>query len=319
VKDSLSDTFARVHIFQHTQQAVSRIRQYLVRSEPPVVLISPDIEVDRMAGIKDPGDFVTRLKSQSPRLVAIWLREQGNDVQARLGPADGTVTRPERNQLRRAADPAERDEAQIAFARQVHLELDAALTQAKTPPPFTERRKDISPNTLRQLRDATRALTEASSRGEVLPLVIRFAAELFERVAMFMVRGDAVVGMAQQGLRSAGGPDDESLRQVELSGQGSSWFRTVLETRHPVRSGPTDGGDYTLAALLGNSAARQAYLAPIESSGQVVAVLYADNLPSQAPLGDTEALEVVLQHAGLALERAVLERALAEAEQLPAD
>ena len=46
----------------------------------------------------------------------------------------------------------------------------------------------------------------------------------------------------------------------------------------------------------------------------MVAVLYADNLPSGAPIGDTSALEVVLHEAGLALDRAVLERALAEAE-----
>ena len=58
----------------------------------------------------------------------------------------------------------------------------------------------------------------------------------------------------------------------------------------------------------------EAYVAPIESGERVVAVLYADNLPSGAPIGDTSALEVVLHEAGLALERAVLERALAEAE-----
>ena len=56
-------------------------------------------------------------------------------------------------------------------------------------------------------------------------------------------------------------------------------------------------------------------MAPIESGERVVALLYADNLPGDAPLGDTGALEVVLHEAGLALDRAVLERALAEVEQ----
>ena len=41
---------------------------------------------------------------------------------------------------------------------------------------------------------------------------------------------------------------------------------------------------------------------------------WADNLPGGLPLSDTSALEVVLHHAGLALDRAVLERALAEIE-----
>jgi hypothetical protein len=44
----------------------------------------------------------------------------------------------------------------------------------------------------------------------------------------------------------------------------------------------------------------------------VVAILYADQLPEEGPMGDTSALEIVLHEAGLALDRAVLERALAE-------
>jgi len=56
------------------------------------------------------------------------------------------------------------------------------------------------------------------------------------------------------------------------------------------------------------------FVAPIESGERVVALLYADNLPGGERIGDTSALEVVLHEAGLALERAVLERALAEAE-----
>jgi hypothetical protein len=56
-------------------------------------------------------------------------------------------------------------------------------------------------------------------------------------------------------------------------------------------------------------------VAPIESGERVVALLYADNLPGDARLGDSGALEVVLHEAGLVLDRAVLQRALAEVEQ----
>ena len=61
------------------------------------------------------------------------------------------------------------------------------------------------------------------------------------------------------------------------------------------------------------TAPSQVYVAPIESAGCVVALLYADNLPGGAPLGDTTALEIVLHEAGLALDRASLERALSGA------
>jgi xanthine dehydrogenase iron-sulfur cluster and FAD-binding subunit A len=67
--------------------------------------------------------------------------------------------------------------------------------------------------------------------------------------------------------------------------------------------------------MLGRSAPGQAHLAPIESGGHVAALLYADNLPEGSPIGDTTMLSIVLHEAGLVLDRALLERALAEAER----
>ena len=61
-------------------------------------------------------------------------------------------------------------------------------------------------------------------------------------------------------------------------------------------------GDQRLAVLLGNALPSEAYIAPIESGDRVVALLYADNLPDDRPIGDSSALEVVLHEAGLALE-----------------
>lgn len=314
IKHTLKDAFPRVHIFQKWDLGLGPIRQYLARATRPVVLLAPGAQGDPLSGIRNDQDFVSRLKSQQPRLPVLWLRQNEGPSLERVEPADGVLVRPSSLQLRSSRSAGQLQQLAADLREELAQVLGRSM-EADAPPVRPASRNDP----LLHLKEATAALAEASSRGEVLPLVIRFASELFERVAMFMVRGDAVVGMAQQGLTKGGGPPDESLRQVEISGRGSAWFRSVLETRRPVRSGPTDGGDYTLAALLGNSAAPEAYLAPIESGGEIVALLYADNLPSRRPLGDTETLEVVLQHAGLALERAVLERALAEAEQAPAD
>jgi hypothetical protein len=99
-----------------------------------------------------------------------------------------------------------------------------------------------------------------------------------------------------------------------LSHRESAWFRRVIDGRSPVRAAPEDDGDQRLAVLLGNAIPSEAYVAPIESGERVIALLYADNLPGGEPIGDTAALEIVLHEAGLALDRAVLERALAEAE-----
>ena len=68
---------------------------------------------------------------------------------------------------------------------------------------------------------------------------------------------------------------------------------------------------------LGGDVPDSAYLGPIESGSSVIAVLYGDQAPGAEPIPDTSALEVVLQHAGLALDRAALERALWEADAGP--
>ena len=173
----------------------------------------------------------------------------------------------------------------------------------------------MSPDTLARLRRASALLRDPASRGDVLSLVLRFAAESFARVAMFMLRDDQAIGLAQLGLPKAGGPGDGAIGEVVLPHREPAWFRRVIDGRNPVRAAPLDEGDQRLAVLLGNTLPREAYVAPIESGERVVALLYADNLPGDAPLGDTGALEVVLHEAGLVLDRAVLQRALAEVEQ----
>ena len=145
--------------------------------------------------------------------------------------------------------------------------------------------------------------------------MIRFASESFSRVAMFMVCGERVAGMAQTGFEADGGPNDLEIRAMSFQKDECEWFRSVIDERRPLRGPARDDGDRRLLAMLGGGSPEEAYLAPIESGGEVAAILYADNLPGASSVGDTSALEVVLHQAGLALERAVLERALAETDE----
>ena len=147
----------------------------------------------------------------------------------------------------------------------------------------------------------------------MLTLVIEFAAEIFSRVAMFMLRDDVIVGIAQSGLARAGGPGDDELRRLRMPANDSAWLRAAIGAGDAVQAAPSDAGDRRLVAMLGSGMPKEAYVAPIHSGGRVAALLYADDLPEGRPLGDTTALAIVLREAGLALDRALLERALAEA------
>jgi hypothetical protein len=309
-KRVLSPEYERVHIFQRSDLGLTRIRQYLARGETPIVLLSPAAHGDPLSGIRGAVDFVKRLKAQSTRTCVLWLCEEGAEPLTRVAPAEGSVTRPALYQFDNAA--AGSRVGQLATG--LRQAVDAICRSKESGATSASSAREISPEVMDRLKRATALLREASSRGEVLPLVIRFAAETFSRVAMFGVRDGEVHGMAGAGLSAAGGPDDAALRQVSARASESAWLRRALETHAPFRAPASDEGDRALAARLGDRVASEVYWAPIESAGQVIALLYGDNLPHGRALSDSSALEVVLHHAGLALDRAALERALAESD-----
>jgi len=306
---------ARIHTFQHTELGIQRIRQYLLRRELPVVLLAAGTPPDPVSGARDVYDIATRLRRQAPRLPIVVVSVAGSrPPQRRRGgaPPSAFAERPKDGALSDARRSAERLELATALRGVVERlpEVSRPPGDAKPPPAAST----IASTDLARLRDASSRMRERARQGEVLSNVLSFAAQSFSRVALFMLREDSLVGIAQSGLGKAGGPDDTGLRDVHLPARDSSWVRRVLDTLQPVRGRPVDDGDHRLCVMLGNEAPPEAFVAPIESASRVVAVLYADNLPSRLLLPDTGALEVVLNEAGLALERTLLERALAEGD-----
>lgn len=302
---------SRVHAFQHTDLAIQRIRQYLVRRDPPVVILTAQTPPDPVSGARDAFDVAARLRRQAPRIpiVIVTVAGQPPPKRTRTGAAPSAFAeRPKDGALMDPRRSAERLEHAAAL-RELVERLGVAV-----PPPPPARSPAPSPDTeLARLRDASSRMRERSRQGEVLSNLLSFAAQRFARVALFMIREDVAVGIAQIGLGKAGGPDDAGLRQVNLGSRDSAWFRAVLDGVQSVRGAPTDEGDRRLCVLLGNELPAEAFVAPIESANHVVAILYADNLPGRAPLPDSGGLEIVLHEAGLALDRSLLERALAEA------
>jgi hypothetical protein len=86
-------------------------------------------------------------------------------------------------------------------------------------------------------------------------------------------------------------------------------FTEALQSFSPYHREPghTEGNDYFFNQL-GGDRPTEVFVGPLISEGRVVAVLYGDNLPEEKPIGDTESLEIFLSQAGLAMEKALLER-----------
>jgi hypothetical protein len=299
LKASLDGACRRVHIFQHRDAALERIRQHLLRGIVPTVVLS---DLGRGSRIESALGFIQRLRALSPAMPILALRPE--HVRARRAEGfDGVVMRPDSP----SADP-KRWHLYRALAERVREELAPWLRgDHKT----SARRR--AANALGRLKGVSERLRDPATQGEVLTLVLDYAADAFARVAMFMVRDEVAVGMAQRGLPPTGGPDDAGLRAMELgAGALPELFEEVLTQRTARRRGMHGELDRRFAMRIGAATPREAYAAPIESGGRVVALIYADNLPDERPLPDTTAFEIVLHEAGLVLDRAVLERALAE-------
>lgn len=310
VKAAVEDMYERVHIFQRSEIGIERIRHYLGRGSVPAVLVSQRTPADPLTGSSDVDQLVRRLRSLAPLMPVGVLCEEGRPAPTRIGEAHALLYRP--------ASPGADPGFWSTFAdtaAQLRESLAEMRTQAPARPrdPAPAPAPDAPP--LARLKDVSARLRDPSSQGDVLSLVLDYAAERFNRVAVFMLRDDRITGMAQLGLARAGGPEDDELRRIELSDDTMpELFRAALESRGAVKAAPTGEFDRRLTSLLGSRPPSVAYAAPIESGGRLVAMLYADELPAEGPLGDTTALEIVLHEAGLALDRALLERALADAE-----
>jgi len=308
VKRVLEGAFRRVHIFQKADLAVQRLRQYVARGDAALVLVSPTLGVDGPQGFHKVNALVARMKKQSPRSSVLWL-----GACAEAGSADGAVPCAA---VADAASPAGPAPSLDEGLRRAVLEAlgvfvpasptadAAAPVGADEPAPAV-----VSPPDRQGLDDVIARLEDPETSGEVLNVVLHFAAERFARAALFGVRDGQVLGLAGLGLAETGGPDDEGLRDLRVPVEESRWLSRVVEARRTVRAAPDGGGDHRLAARLGDVLPAEAWLSPVISGGQIVAILYADGGPGAEPLVDSPALETVLAKAGEVLERAMEQRA----------
>jgi CheY-like chemotaxis protein len=161
------------------------------------------------------------------------------------------------------------------------------------------------------LRGMLEELNNPALGGGIILLVLRFASEFMNRAVIFIVRQEEIVGLGQFGINDNYGSADSIVRNMKIPRGENSLFIRVIEAQTSVKIAPDDGvWTRYLLGKLGDCVPTELFVGPIVSEGKVVALLYGDNLPGDKPIGDTEALEIFLSQAGLAMEKAILERKL---------
>jgi hypothetical protein len=164
------------------------------------------------------------------------------------------------------------------------------------------------------LRSLTQELRFPSSTSEITLLILRFASDIFHRGVLFMVGRKEIVGLGQFGLEIE--KPDEKVRETVLRPENSELLRKVILEQMPYK-GPLDKDEVTEYMIneLGGTWPEEVAFFPVIAEGKVVAVLYCDNLDSGVSIDKTEGLEIFINHAGLALEKSLLQRRLQEIER----
>ncbi len=162
---------------------------------------------------------------------------------------------------------------------------------------------------LHLLRGMLQELNNPSLGGGIILLILRFASELMNRAVILLVKDSEIVGLGQFGIDLDGDSADVRVRNTRIIKDEDHVFTEALQSFAPCRKAPrkTDWNDYFFGQL-GGKVPAEVFVGPLISEGRVVAVLYGDNLPDEKPIGDTESLEIFLSQAGLAMEKALLER-----------
>ncbi|OGW42356.1 MAG: hypothetical protein A2010_08720 [Nitrospirae bacterium GWD2_57_9] len=167
--------------------------------------------------------------------------------------------------------------------------------------------------TLKSMFDELRFPT---ATAEVTLLILRYASEVVNRAILFMAKRDEVRGLGQFGIELKGQSADQVVRNIKIPLNQPSLFMNVIEMRR-LYLGPleqTESNKY-LVNELGGAMPDQVLAIPLIVDGKIALVVYGDNLPERKPIRGVDTLEIFMNQAGMALEKALLEKRIAELQK----
>jgi len=192
-----------------------------------------------------------------------------------------------------------------------HVSYEPAKEEFRTRIETEEPQKEIT--TLKSMFDELRFPT---ATAEVTLLILRYASEVVNRAILFMVKKDEVRGLGQFGIELKGQSADQVVRNIKIPLDQPSLFLTVIENRRSYQ-GPLEEHESNkyLMNELGGTMPDAVLAIPLVVDGKVALVVYGDNLPDRKPIKGVDTLEIFMNQAGMALEKALLEKRLAELQK----
>jgi hypothetical protein len=237
----------------------------------------------------DAQDFLLKV-GLSPEVLVLEAARRADERGRQRSPDPEVVT--PRNAAPAAAAPA-------ASAR------PGAPLQARQDPPT----RPLGHNgSLRELRSILQEIRAPNFTGEITLMIMRYAAKLVSRGIFFVMKSEGICGMGQFGLHGLGPNADERVRGIKIPADAPSVLTEVLERRQTyVGPLPKTPWNDRLIQDLGGFVPQCVLAVPMTVNEVIVALLYGDNAEDRQPIGNLEGLELVMNQAGLAMEKALLE------------
>jgi hypothetical protein len=211
-----------------------------------------------------------------------------------------------------------------------HLTPKTAPVQFPRPVPVTRTSYEPAKEDFRtriETEEASKQLTTLKSMfdelrfptatAEVTLLILRYASEVVNRAILFMAKKDEVRGLGQFGIElSSGASPDKVVRNIRIPLSEPSLFRSVIESRRTYL-GPLEASQQNSYFVneAGGMKPDTVLAIPLIVDGKIALIVYGDNLPDQKSIRGVETLEIFMNQAGMALEKALLERKLAEIQK----
>ena len=170
----------------------------------------------------------------------------------------------------------------------------------------------VSSPGLSLLKSMAFELQNPHSSSEITLLILRFASEIMNRAVLFIVKRDMIEGWGQFGVIIKEGDPNRRIREIKIPPNDESIFKEVILKKMTIKKKDlehTQTHEY-LFKKLGGYWPVEIFIAPLMINGRVAALLYGDNAPEDKPVGETESLEIFLGQAGIAMERALLQKRL---------
>jgi CheY-like chemotaxis protein len=327
VRDFLSDLLSRsgnaVFTFARSEDALITIDTLFREGRRPFVLL--DLIMPRMdgSGILGGLELLELINSNFPELSVLVMSDYRNsDAERRIREAGaGFILKPRVSELS-GADASE------LFAAKILKALDRAARGTREENPSSDvnlgdelrlelgdigdqHSTTVVPSTgISILRGMLEELNDPALGGGVILLLLRFASEFVGRSVIFLVKQTHIVGIGQFGIATGDSSADKAVRSLRIPVDEETLFTPVFERKVSLKAVPgrCEWNDYLFGKIGGPPP--ELFLGPLINEGEVVAILYGDNLSDGKPLGDTDSLEIFLSQAGVAMEKALLTQRL---------